>query len=720
MIKNLLLMLFRIFFCTAFKLTINGQRLLNASGPLILAPNHSSWLDAVILATVLNSEWKFIASADVTERNWVLRLLIRKQGCVLVDPSTPFSLREVSRLLKNGGKVVIFPEGGLSDTGRLQKFYEGVGFLMARTQAPVATCYIRGANLSVFARNEGKKRLFPAISLHIHKPEHAPEFPGVKLFEQRQRITKWLRERMVREQFEVDFANSEKNLLAAIRNEAKRNPSKKIIQDASGANLTYRKLVTGARLLSLAIKEKISPQENTVLVLLPNANAMPLTLMALWQQGRTAAILNFSSGLPSMLFCAELTMAKTLITSRTFLSRASISIEPFIHAKLNILYLEDLRQQISSYARISEYFRQVVWPSHSEDLPESQIEGDTNAVVLFTSGSEGKPKGVILTHSNIVANVRQIMPTIDFLPNDKVFNALPMFHSFGLLGAMIPLCTGMSLFVYPSPLHYRVIPSIVYDRKATIFLGTNTFLNGYARRANPYDFHTLRYVIVGAEKLQQPVIDKYTEIFGARLLEAYGATECSPLISINSPFDPEPRSVGKIVPGMEWKLEPVAGVTEGGRLFLRGPNIMRGYINPEANAQFQSLNGWYDTGDIVTVSDTGMIRISGRMKRFAKISGEMISLTAVEELLNARIAQTFPHIEIVVMAIPDKDKGEALLALSNEATLTLDMLRKAVSESGQPLLWAPKHFRHLSHIPKLGSGKTDYVALQGTLETMHK
>src|SRR6185503_11727728 len=250
-------------------------------------------------------------------------------------------------------------------------------------------------------------------------------------------------------------------------------------------------------------------------------------------------------------------------------------------------------------------------------------QAEDTAAILFTSGSEGVPKGVELTHGNILANIRQMLAISDLQDGDRFFNALPLFHSFGLtIGTLFPLVRGCSSVLYPSPLHYRVVPTAFYHRDCTIMLGTNTFLNGYARKAHAQDWRSLRYMFAGAEKLQEATATTWAQRFGVRALEGYGATECGPCISVNTPLAPKHGTAGKLLPAIEYRLEPVEGVPEGGRLFVRGPNVMRGYLNAEANAAFLALEGWYDTGDIARVDAEGFLFILGRLKRFAKISGE--------------------------------------------------------------------------------------------------
>jgi acyl-[acyl-carrier-protein]-phospholipid O-acyltransferase/long-chain-fatty-acid--[acyl-carrier-protein] ligase len=349
------------------------------------------------------------------------------------------------------------------------------------------------------------------------------------------------------------------------------------------------------------------------------------------------------------------------------------------------------------------------------------LSADAAAVIVFTSGSEGVPKGVELTHKNVLSNIRQMLAVTDLTDRDRAFNCLPLFHSFGLtVGTFLPLVRGLYVFLYPSPLHYRVVPSVLYDRDCTVFLSTNTFLNGYARKAHPYDFRSIRYLFAAAEKLQETTALAWSQKFGVRILEGYGATECAPCISVNTPLEPRNGSVGRLLPGMEHRLEPVEGVTEGGRLFVRGPNVMKGYLNPDANAKFLALDGWYDTGDIVSVDADGYLHIRGRMKRFAKVSGEMVSLTAVEDALAGAFPQYGLHCQIAVITRPDEGKGEALIAVTNEPKLTLDEIRDAIKAKGLTNLSTPRELKVVKEIPKLGTGKVDHRGLQALMEAESK
>ena len=445
-------------------------------------------------------------------------------------------------------------------------------------------------------------------------------------------------------------------------------------------------------------------------MLLPNANALPLSLLALWSLGKVPAILNYTTGPAIMQACCELAGLKQVLTSRVFVERAKLNLTPLQQAGIEFLYLEDVRATIGPAQKLA-----VLLSLKRYSLPPSLTTQDT-AVVLFTSGSEGVPKGVELTHRNLLANIRQMLAIADMMDTERFFCALPLFHSFGLTGgALLPLIRGAFVFFYPSPLHYRVVPTVLYERDTTVFLATNTFLNGYARKAHPYDFRAMRYLFAGAEKTQETTIALWSQRFGVRVLEGYGATECSPGICLSTPLQCKTGSTGRFLPNLEWRIEPIEGVAEGGRLFVRGPNVMKGYLNADANAAFQALGGWYDTGDIVRLDDDGFVHILGRMKRFAKVSGEMVSLTAVEDALAGAFPDFGLRCQVAVIARPDEDKGEKLIAVTNEPRLTLAQIREAVKAKGLSNLCVPREVIAVKEIPKLGTGKTNHRELERTL-----
>jgi acyl-[acyl-carrier-protein]-phospholipid O-acyltransferase/long-chain-fatty-acid--[acyl-carrier-protein] ligase len=438
---------------------------------------------------------------------------------------------------------------------------------------------------------------------------------------------------------------------------------------------------------------------------------MPIAILSLWAAGKVPAVLNYSSGPSSLLACAKLAGLKHLITSKTFIERIKLDLGPLKDAGIEMLFLEEVRARITRIQSILAFVRQSLRP-HLSAL-NNQLSTNDPAVVLFTSGSEGEPKGVELTHRNLLANIRQMLSVIDLMDTDRVFNALPLFHSFGLnVGLLLPLVRGVFTLLYPSPLHFRVVPSAFYNLDCTIFFGTNTFLNGYARKAHPYDFRTLRYLFAAAEKVQDATTALWMQKFGVRILEGYGATECSPCLSVNLPMRPRHGSAGQFLPGIEHRLEPVEGVTEGGRLFVRGPNIMRGYLNEEANAKFQALGGWYDTGDIVNIDSDGFVFILGRLKRFAKVSGEMVSLAAVEDALAGAFPQYGLRFAVALVARPDAAKGEKLIAVTNEPKLTLEQVRAAIHDRGLSNLAVPREIKAIRDLPRLSTGKVNHRELE--------
>lgn len=343
--------------------------------------------------------------------------------------------------------------------------------------------------------------------------------------------------------------------------------------------------------------------------------------------------------------------------------------------------------------------------------PRVKSRADDPAVILFTSGSEGTPKGVVLTHRNILSNAAQAASRIDFNASDKIFNILPMFHSFGLTaGTILPLISGVPVYFYPSPLHHRIIPELIYGSNATIIFGTDTFLSGYARTAHPYDFRSVRYCFAGAEPVRSTTRDTYMDKFGVRILEGYGVTEAAPVISINTPMYNKAGTVGKMLPGMEHRLETVPGVADAGRLYVRGENIMAGYLRTECPGVLQRpADGWHDTGDIVSIDENAFITIRGRAKRFAKIAGEMVSLAAVEALA----AELWPDQLCAVTCEPDPKKGEKLILFCEADNATRHDFLNHARKKGASDIMVPSIVRRCK-VPVFGTGKIDYV----TLDTM--
>jgi acyl-[acyl-carrier-protein]-phospholipid O-acyltransferase/long-chain-fatty-acid--[acyl-carrier-protein] ligase len=685
---------------------------LKTPGPVLLIPNHCSWIDWLFLWVCLDDDWKFVTSSLAAEMSWLHRKIMVNRYTLSVDPGSPYAVKRMAEFLKGGGRLVLFAEGRLSLTGNLMKLFDGTGFLIFKTRAKVITTYLRGAARLPYSPNPNLKKCFPKVTAHFSAALTSPELGEISTGRARTRLTNWLRDQMVRQQFEVEMKFGAQDILSAVAETARERPGQVILEDATLKTLTCRKLMVGADVLAHSLRDTFS-NGGRIGLLLPNVNATPVVILALWRLGKVPAMLNFSSGIPTMLACAELAGLKHIVTSRAFLERARLNVDAFLKGGIKLIYLEEVSAGISGSRKFFALLRHVFNPRSA--VRSAQTAGSP-AVIVFTSGSEGVPKGVELTHGNILANIRQMLAVTDFTDRDRLFNCLPLFHSFGLtVGTFVPLVRGIYVFLYPSPLHYRVVPSVLYGRDCTVFISTNTFLNGYARKAHPYDFRSLRYLFAAAEKLQEATALVWSQKYGVRILEGYGATECAPCVSLNTPLEPRYGSVGRLMPGMEYKLEPVEGVTEGGRLFVRGPNVMQGYLNADANAKFLALDGWYDTGDIVTVDDDGYLNVRGRMKRFAKVSGEMVSLSAVEDALAGAFPQYGLRCQVAVVTRPDESKGEVLIAVSNEPKLTLDEIRAAVKSKGLTNLSAPSEIQVVKEIPKLGTGKVDHRELQAQM-----
>ena len=411
-----------------------------------------------------------------------------------------------------------------------------------------------------------------------------------------------------------------------------------------------------------------------------------------------------------MISMCKTALVKTVLTSRSFVIKAKMEnvVEDMKNAGCNIVYLEDIAKKMSLCTKIGAYISYKI-----KHIPH-KTGGDKKAVILFTSGSEGAPKGVVLSHANIIANIKQMtaIQTINF--KDLLFNALPMFHSFGLtVGTLFPLFEGSKLFLYPSPLHYRVVAELVYELGATLMLGTDTFLRGYAKIAHPYDFHNIRLMYSGGEAAKSDTRSMWMEHSGVRMMEAYGATECSPVMTANNGIFNKFGSIGKIMPGMQFKILPVDGIANGGELCVKGPNVMQGYYMPSnPGVLVPPEDGWYHTGDVVEMDEIGFFTIKDRIKRFAKIGGEMVSLNAVQDMVMDATKEMGAEYSYGVVSIPHESKGEQIVLVTNNEKVTSAMLHEYVKNNGMSELYLPRVILYHEKLPVFATGKADNVTLK--------
>jgi len=513
---------------------------------------------------------------------------------------------------------------------------------------------------------------------------------------------------------------AQKTLFSALIDAGRRHgPDKTILEDADGTALTYHRLVLGSLVLGRRLA-RIARRGETVGVLLPNSAGLLVTLFGLNAYGRVAAILNFTAGKRQLVSALKTGRIRSVLTSRRFLEAAKLEelaaelaeTEWAPGEKVRLIALEDVRAQIGLLDKLAGAVRAALTRL---PLPHSKAEAGAPAVILFTSGTEGAPKGVVLSNANLMANVLQALTHLGdvLVPGEILFNPLPMFHSFGLTaGTLVPVIGGVKCVLYPSPLHYRQIPKCIEKAQATFMVATDTFVGGYARAAEPGQLDSLKYVVCGAERVKEQT-RKLVEHAKTMLLEGYGVTETAPILAVNQPTANHPGTVGRLMPGVEARLEPVPGLSEGQRLFVRGPNVMAGYLLPERPGELvPPKEGWHDTGDIVTI-DEGYVTICGRAKRFAKLGGEMVSLAAVETLA----AGLWADAQHVALSLPDPRKGEQLMLVTDKPDASKEALLAHARQEGFPELWVPKVVLVVASIPVLASGKVD---LQATLEMVRQ
>lgn len=696
-----------------YRVEVRGLENMEAAGErTLIVANHTSFLDAVLLAVFLPGRLTFAVNTHVA-RNPLFKPFLALARIFPMDPTNPLAMKSLIRHLRKGHRTVIFPEGRITVTGALMKIYDGPGLAADSAEADVLPVRIDGAQYSPFSRLKGRVRLrwFPQITLTVLPPRPIRPPEGVRGRARRREAGRLLSHLMNEMVFET--TDYRRTIYQALLNARRVHGGDKIIaEDIERRPMSYNGLIDRAMVLGHRLARETELQERVGL-LLPNGNANLASFIALQAFGRVPAMLNYTVGAEGMISACRTATIRNVITSRRFVEAARLTrtVES-LRQDVRVLYLEDLAQAITLPQKILGFLRGRL------GLTPARARPDDPGVVLFTSGSEGTPKGVVLSHANLLANRTQIVSKVDFNSQDVILNALPMFHSFGLTaGTLLPLLSGMKTFFYPSPLHYRIVPEIAYDVNATVLFGTNTFLAGYARFAHPYDFYSVRYAIAGAEKLQEETRRIWSEKFGVRIFEGYGATETSPVLAVNTPMESRAGTVGRFLPGVKYRLEPVPGIDQGGRLFVSGPNIMLGYLlaeNPGELVPTESKPGpgWYDTGDIVALDEDGYVSIRGRAKRFAKIGGEMVSLAAVEELA----AGLWPGANHVAVNLPDAQKGEQVVLLTDSKEASRGDLMAEAKARGIGEINVPRTILTVKQVPLLGTGKVDFAAARREAE----
>lgn len=691
-----------------FRVEVLGESNVPTTGKLLVVANHESLLDGLLLGLFLPIRATFVVHSTVLN-SWLFRCILSLVPHLAVDPTSPLAMKKVIKLLESGENVVIFPEGRITQTGSLMKVYDGPGFVAAKTGATIVPVRLEGAARSYFSRLKGDhpRQLFPKVTLSI-LPVTGIAMPDAASAKQRRRLAG---EAMRRIMQDMIFASQQLRTLfsAFVDAVSVYGRGTRVVEDMRQVEESYGELLKKSLALGRLVS-KISTADETVGVLMPNVTNTVCLLFGMSAMQRVPAMLNYTAGTAGIQNACTAARVNTIITSRQFLESAKLGDVVDALRNVKIIYLEELRSQFSLWDKLW-LMGYALW------LPKCAAKAskpEAPAVVLFTSGSEGKPKGVVHSHHSILSNIAQIRAVIDFSPSDKFMIALPLFHAFGFTcGGIMPLICGSKLFLYPSPLHYRVIPEVIYDRGCTVLFGTSTFLGNYAKFAHPYDFYKLRYVVAGAEKLNEEVRKSWSDKFGLRILEGYGATECAPVLAVNTPMTNLPGSVGPLLPGLQPRLEAVPGIEHGGLLYVRGPNVMLGYYLYDNPGVLQPpAGGWYNTGDIVEIDQQGFVRILGRVKRFAKIAGEMVSLETVEQIANT----TAPEQQHAASTQLDAQRGENIVLFTTDKNLTRDALQAAARQLGSPEIAVPRKLVVVDELPLLGTGKTDYVTLKQMAE----
>jgi len=704
--------LFQWYFRLFHKVRVEGLENIALAGERsILVVNHLSFLDGCLVAASIPGDLVFAIDPQQARRFWFLKYIL---DVFPIDPNNPMAIRAMVKAVRDGRRLVIFPEGRISLTGALMKIYDGPGMIADKADASIVPVRIDGLQFHKTSKMQGKLPLhwFPHLRLQVLPPECLDVAPALRGRARRAALALILQDIMTNASFRPE--RLQYSLFRALLN-ARHDYDRglPVIADIAPnetggttiTELTYRRLILGSVVLGRKLAVFTRPGEH-VGVMLPNAVGTVVTFFALQGQGRVPAMMNFTAGADGMLSCCRAAGIKTILTSRRAVRKGKLDkLVEAVSARIRFVYLEDVRETIG----LADKLRGMWAARRPERLPGAGVDAGSAALVLFTSGSEGTPKGVVHSHRALLANCAQLRSVVDFNPSDRVFNALPMFHSFGMTATLLPLMYGVRGFLYPSPLHYKLVPEMVYADQSTIMFGTDTFLSGYVRKGNPLDFQSLRYIFAGAEKVRPETRAAYMAHFKKPIFEGYGATETAPVLALSTWAHAREGSVGRLLPGIQARLEPVPGIEDGGRLLVRGPNVMLGYLRAEAPEVLEPPpGGWYDTGDIVTIDPDGFVAIKGRAKRFAKIGGEMVSLAAAEALAGAVWNDAF-H---AVIAVSDARKGEKLLLVTTQHDADVRALLAAARERGMTEIQVPREAMIVDKMPLLGTGKVDYPAVQ--------
>jgi acyl-[acyl-carrier-protein]-phospholipid O-acyltransferase/long-chain-fatty-acid--[acyl-carrier-protein] ligase len=696
-----------------YRIRVVGRDNVPSQGPALLVSNHVSFVDAILIGASLPRFIRFMLLREYYDISW-LNSFFRLMKAIPVVPTSRRgivdSLRRARSELEAGEVVCIFAEGAISRTGHLLAFKRGFEKIVEGSSIPIIPVHLDQLWGSIFSFKQGRffwkrPRLLPyPVTVSFGAPLPA----SASVQDVRQAV----------QELESEAAGHRRRrrdlLQAKFIRMAKRRWFSFCMADTTGMELTFGRTLIGARLLAGWVRRHTAG-ESMVGLLLPASVGGALANIAASLAGKVPVNLNFTSGPDAMRLAIERCGIKTILTSRVFLSRAGLEELP------GMVFLEELRKTFTAFQKTSALLSSFLLPARLLEWHHARNQKpDDLATVIFSSGSTGAPKGIMLSHHNIVSNIEGIEQVFQFTPADRIMGVLPLFHSFGFTGTLwLPLIAGFGAVYHPNPTDSRIIGETVKKYGATLFISTPTFYAGYMRRCSAEEFASLRYVIAGAEKLREPIARGYKEKYGIEILEGYGCTELAPVVSVNVPdviYDNEkqvgskPGTVGHPIPGVVVKvIDPDSGgplpYGAQGMLLAKGGNLMLGYLGqPELTAE-AIHDGWYITGDIASLDEDGFIRITDRVSRFSKIGGEMVPHVKIEEAINEILGSAAS----AVTAIADARRGEKLVVFYSANGITSHELWEKLNQSELPKLWIPKRedLHPIDSLPLLGSGKVD-------------
>lgn len=715
---------------TIYRLRVHGQTQIPARGGALLVPNHVSWIDGILLLLASSRPIRMLAYADYVNKPGLRWLAKIYKVIPIKDTGGPkalvAALQTAKEAVQNGELVCIFAEGSLTRSGQLQSFQKGALRIVQGTDAPIIPVYLDELWGSVFSYRGGRylwkwpRRWLYTISIYFGKPIPKPQ----SIDEVRQAVSELGAEAAMQRKQRHPL------LPISLLRSCKRSLFREKVADSSGAKLTGGKLLAGMLVMRRLLKRHVlKDNEKFVGVLVPPSAGATVVNGALALMRKVAVNLNYTLTDEVNNHCIENAGITHVLTSRKFLEKKPTNVDA------EMVLLEDLREKVTLWDKLIAAFCAFVLPVFvlKNMLKLDEIEPDDLLTIIFTSGSTGEPKGVMLTHYNIASNVEAVHQIFHISKEDTLLGILPFFHSFGYTGNLwLALALDPKLVLHVNPLDARLIGKLIHDHNVTILMATPTFLRSYLKRCDVEQLKTLNLVVTGAEKLPRDLAIGWEEKFGYLPTEGYGTTELSPVVSANIPpnragnttqVTQKLGTIGRPVPGVSAKIvDPDTfadlGHNKDGLLWIKGPNVMLGYLNQPEKTAGVIRDGWYNTGDIAHIDDDGFICITGRLSRFSKIGGEMVPHVRIEELI-AKIVDDAepsdePDLKVAVTSVPDEKKGERLIVLHKKLTIGIDQIIKQLNESGIPNLWVPSSdsFYEVDAIPILGTGKLDLKGIQ--------